>query len=87
MRRINEIELNRLTKKILNESTIIPDLKEDMDSLRMIVRVLGNVVEDYDMNKKKGNYKQMSDDLDSIRNKFKRFKDIMNNFESKIYRN
>jgi hypothetical protein len=86
MRRITESELNRLTR-VINESMDVPNLREDMDSLRMFVRTLGNSVDDFEMNQRKGNYKQMSDDLEMIRVHYKRLRNVLERFESKIYRN
>ena len=80
--RLTESDLNRLVKKVLNES--IPSFGNDKDELRHVSLKLIRSMEEYSQLQRKGEYKQMGDEVDNIRRLTRKLKDLIGNIESKI---
>lgn len=81
-RNLNENDLTRIVKRVVNESPQSLDrIKED---LRQVSQRLMRSMDDYSTLNRKGNHKEMGYELDNIRKMVRRLKDVIEQIESKL---
>jgi hypothetical protein len=80
--RLTESDITRITQKILNEN--IPSLEGVRDDLRFVSQRLVKSMDEYSMLQRKGDYKNMGNEIDNIRRLVRKLKDVTEQIESKI---
>jgi len=80
--RLTESDVTRIVKKVINEN--IPSLEEVKDEFRFISQRLVKSMDEYSMLQRKGDYKNMGMEIDSIRRLVRKLKDVTQQIESKI---